>query len=637
MDDNNDNLKERTREGIKNIEQNEINSFTETGYFLKSYLKAFGIIIAVGIVLSYSKMILTMNEYKENWDEKKCKPEVLFLGGFIKHDYGDGFFEKINKSGINFRECVAELKGGVVDNLLKPFENIVAKLTNVNGIFGFILDTMRGFFNAMIELISIVISNLGQLKNFFLGILNIILMVIKSVLDVFISIMGAIYEVILTIYDIFKFYVGFIGELLSKILTGMWITVASFFALAAVFFGLSFLPFFGLVFLTIAKVFMVIALITTAAATALTIVSNDTRNFFSILAAELETPEASGDCVKWDTVKLDNDSDCNDRNACFNEDYIVSDWKEGEGLSQTECRQKFGNEYTDNFKQVNDKQPYGWLYCFHPDTILKLKNGKHKKVPDIQCGDLLSDGSTITATMKINAQCSIMYDFNGVIVTGSHRVKDGDGNWIPVSKHHDSVCLGTLPISYVYCFNTDSKIIRVTTKTGTYEFMDWDEVGDMDFVELKRVAKDYLPRRASKRDIHRYLDGGFHGDTLVDLDDGRSVKIKDLEVNDLLRFGERVMGIVKIDARNLDCVKKYRYKYFEFIGGPNVTIYDQDVGNLMTLDMDGEEIDKKPTHLYHVFTNKGGICIDAVYFYDYNACMELFLDEPCVFYNERHY
>ena len=34
--------------------------------------------------------------------------------------------------------------------------------------------------------------------------------------------------------------------------------------------------------------------------------------------------------------------------------------------------------------------------------------------------------------------------------------------------------------------------------------------------------------------IHTYLEGGLHEDTLIELEDGRSAKIKDVEVNDIL-------------------------------------------------------------------------------------------------------
>ena len=34
-----------------------------------------------------------------------------------------------------------------------------------------------------------------------------------------------------------------------------------------------------------------------------------------------------------------------------------------------------------------------------------------------------------------------------------------------------------------------------------------------------------------KNDIHKYIDSGLHGDTLVELEDGRSIKIKDIQMH----------------------------------------------------------------------------------------------------------
>ena len=52
------------------------------------------------------------------------------------------------------------------------------------------------------------------------------------------------------------------------------------------------------------------------------------------------------------------------------------------------------------------------------------------------------------------------------------------------------------------------------------------------------------------------LDGGFEENTSIEMFDGHSVKIKDIRVNDVLKYGERVVGIVEIKADDLD-IKNY--------------------------------------------------------------------------------
>ena len=135
-----------------------------------------------------------------------------------------------------------------------------------------------------------------------------------------------------------------------------------------------------------------------------------------------------------------------------------------------------------------------------------------------------------------------------------------------------------------------------------------------------------IPKKSIITDIHRYLDGGFHENTIIEIEDGRSKKIKDIEVNEQLKFGQRVLGIVKIDARKLIHVKRYIYKKQEFVGGVNIQINDA-LGKNSTLAMLGEPV-KKPRYLYHLITNSGTFLINGIEFFDYSGGIEQILDMP---------
>ena len=86
------------------------------------------------------------------------------------------------------------------------------------------------------------------------------------------------------------------------------------------------------------------------------------------------------------------------------------------------------------------------------------------------------------------------------------------------------------------------------------KFLDWDDLEPIDIIKLKNL--NFLSSNAPLSDIHKYLESGISGDTYVELENGLSVKIKDLELNTQLKFGERVMGIVTVDSRDI-IVKKY--------------------------------------------------------------------------------
>ena len=117
------------------------------------------------------------------------------------------------------------------------------------------------------------------------------------------------------------------------------------------------------------------------------------------------------------------------------------------------------------------------------------------------------------------------------------------------------------------------------------------------------------------------MDGGFVGTTKIELEDGRSIPIKDIVVNDQLRFGERVLGIVEIDTTTMDSIKEFIIKDRYFAGGPNLRINDKDLGIQSTLDIAGVQI-QKPKKLYHILTDSKFLTVDGIQFFDYNGALE---------------
>ena len=92
-------------------------------------------------------------------------------------------------------------------------------------------------------------------------------------------------------------------------------------------------------------------------------------------------------------------------------------------------------------------------------------------------------------------------------------------------------------------------------------------------------------------------------------------------MNDQLRFGERILGVVKIDTKNLSRVNQYRIKNKTIIGGPNLWINDNDLGKFSTLGLDSESVEK-PRQLYQILTDTGTFTIEGIQFMDYNSAIE---------------
>jgi hypothetical protein len=115
--------------------------------------------------------------------------------------------------------------------------------------------------------------------------------------------------------------------------------------------------------------------------------------------------------------------------------------------------------------------------CFDKDTQLTLTNGTSVAIQNIQIGNVLYDGSIITATMILGFEKTRMFYLNNVLVTGTHIVQYNN-TWIPVEDHPDSIHLPDYSQPYVYCVNTDTGILRI----GSNVFTDWNEMMVDDFI-----------------------------------------------------------------------------------------------------------------------------------------------------------
>ena len=256
--------------------------------------------------------------------------------------------------------------------------------------------------------------------------------------------------------------------------------------------------------------------------------------------------------------------------------------------------------------------------CFDGNTQLALNSGEFIKMKNLYVGMVLENNNKVTSVM--NMACSDdIYNLDNVLCTGQHKVKHNN-KWISV-KDHPSSRITNKKYTNVYCINTTNKTIHI----NNHVFADYDEMEHGEIDELKQNCRKYLPNEFNFElsNIHRYLDGGFKGDTQIELLDGHSIDIKDVNVNDVLRFGERVVGIVKINANDLT-TKKYHLENNQIIyGGPNLQICDSDLGMINMLDTYGEIIHEKL--IYHLITDKKTFYVNGIKFYDYNACIDKFL------------
>ena len=210
-------------------------------------------------------------------------------------------------------------------------------------------------------------------------------------------------------------------------------------------------------------------------------------------------------------------------------------------------------------------------------------------------------GSKVRISEEISSSCSSIE----VAFVGSSKY---------INNFHDT---------YVYCLGTNTKTIRI----GKIVYADWDEIDDDDMIDLREYARKntetFIPYPFQITDIHSYLDTGFSENTPVCLEDGTIVNIKELQVDDVLLFGEKIKSIVEIDCRDIE----FYYTYYIgkepiFCGTGNLEINTSLLGDKAKIR---RELISAPMRAYHVITDSGIINIQGVLVGDYNRGIDRYL------------
>jgi hypothetical protein len=118
-------------------------------------------------------------------------------------------------------------------------------------------------------------------------------------------------------------------------------------------------------------------------------------------------------------------------------------------------------------------------FCFIPDTFIELYNKTSIKISDINIGDILIDGSRVISKLEfIVPENTIMYDYDGVIVSGSHYVSENN-KWITVK---DSNISKSINYNSRTLYNICTSNFRINI--NNIQFMDYDEHDDFNEYEI---------------------------------------------------------------------------------------------------------------------------------------------------------
>ena len=195
----------------------------------------------------------------------------------------------------------------------------------------------------------------------------------------------------------------------------------------------------------------------------------------------------------------------------------------------------------------NDLIKFMTEFCFNPDTLIELLDGKTKPICELKIGDKLrlvnGVSPTVTSLFKFDGKKTQMVNIKGVKVSSKHYIHyDTLDSWIESGDHPDATFSES--VDEIFCLNTDTHTISINGLL----FSDYDESTDYTVMnKTKRFSEALLNNKRENSDVGKEGNNyelGFSENALIYLENGRIIPITKISLGDVLINGGIVHGIV---------------------------------------------------------------------------------------------
>ena len=252
----------------------------------------------------------------------------------------------------------------------------------------------------------------------------------------------------------------------------------------------------------------------------------------------------------------------------------------------------------------------GSSICFDKNTPIQLDNKNNQiLIKDIHLNNKIYKGGKITGIINILSNTD-MYDYNGVIVSGSHLVLEKD-KWIRVEKSNISKPIVYNKNDVLYCLiNENNKII-----TNNITFADYQEtrntninyvIGKNIIHHLNRGQLNYIE---NINDFDHTYYWGFSKNTMIKTNDGNK-KIHKIKIGDVIE-NHMVIGTVKLIGKD-----KTLYNYKGVIVCGSQAVFENGIW-LRVHQSKHSFIVKKESYIYHLIMDNNLVKINNVEFCDF--------------------
>ena len=173
--------------------------------------------------------------------------------------------------------------------------------------------------------------------------------------------------------------------------------------------------------------------------------------------------------------------------------------------------------------------------CFDENTQIQTFEG-FKPIKDVRIGERLQQNlSIVTSVYKVDGTGVQMYSLSDILVSGSHKVKYR-GKFIRVDKHPLAKKVSK-PSKTLVCLNTNNNRIGIKN----YEFLDFTETEDSEFVEFKNMYIQMLYNGKVNTLSNEYRSGILIGTKIPTTSGPKPIEL--IQIGDILDNGEVVKGV----------------------------------------------------------------------------------------------
>jgi len=167
----------------------------------------------------------------------------------------------------------------------------------------------------------------------------------------------------------------------------------------------------------------------------------------------------------------------------------------------------------------------GLNHCFPGETLIRTASGV-SRIDTLNPGTVLASGAVITSVISAEGRGVAMYNIEGAIVSGSHKVVTDNGGQCRVDQLTDATYVGLWDNDLLYSLNTSDGLIEV----GGIPFCDWNEWTPNDCYSMHGSEYAQPQNAGLSGDIPLWTKRGI-------------VNLSDIVVGDVLFGGAKVQAV----------------------------------------------------------------------------------------------